>query len=284
MKFIFALCLLFPRLVFSQDQEIKVLTHNIVFGGLTGGVGAIINKKEGDNWRKNFVRGFWQGSIGGLLNYSAKKTIYYIDQNKQTGYALPARLLSSAGNSIIQNAAANGPFLKNWNFEYGFLRFDYYAGAEKKFRVRVLPESVIATAVALNKGRLDVNTTLLTGVMVLKSTELINTTRGSTDGINYGRAFIYIDDTLKYHLISHELIHEFQYREYLVFNAYLKKEVSKIKETRFKKILTKYIYPDIPYFGLFYLLEGNEPKPRYFKNYFEFEAERFATNKHVQVN
>lgn len=284
MKFLIVFWLLFPGAVFSQNQEIKVFTHNIIFGGLSSGVGAVINKPVKENWKKSFVRGMWQGSIGGLLNYSAKKIIYFIDKKNNLGYAVPARILSSAGNSIIQNAAVNGPFLKNWSLEYGFLRFDFSANSEKKFRIRILPESVIATAIAIPNGRFDINTSLLTGVMAFKSKELINTTHGSHDGVNYGRAFIYTNDTSKYHLVSHEVIHEYQYREFLVFNSYLKKEVAKIKESGFKKMLTKYIYPDVPYFSFFYMLEGVESGPRYFRNYYEFEAERFATNKYVHLD
>lgn len=282
-KFLIVLLLLFPAATYSQNQEIKVLSYNVAFGGLTSGVGAIINRKEQENWKKSFVRGFWQGSIGGFLNYSAKKSIYLINEKQSIQYAVPSKILSSAGNSIVQNAALNEPFLKNWNFDYSFFRFDFSLGAERNFKVRMLPLSFIATAIALPQGKLDIKTTLFTGVMAFKSKDLISTVNGPHDGINYGRAFIYVDDSIGYHIIAHELIHEYQYREHLVFNSYLKKEVSKIKETRFEKILTAYIYPDIPYFIGFYMLESVEPGRRYYRNYYEFEAERSASNKYVPV-
>lgn len=284
MKNILVVLLFFPGIIFSQHQERKVFVYNIGFGALTSGLGAVINKKKTENWKKSFVRGLWQGSIGGVLNYSAKKSAYLITKNNSVGYAIPARIISSAGNSIIQNAAINAPFLKNWSFEYGLFRFDYTANADKKFKVRMLPTSILATAISLPKGRLDWNTTLCTGVMVFQSKDMISTLRGSHDGINYGRAFIYMDDSLKNHIITHEFIHEFQYREYLVFNAFLKPQVEKINAPGLKNIFTKYIYPDIPYFGLGYMLEGVQQNPRFFRNYFEFEAEHFATNKFVSVN
>jgi hypothetical protein len=284
MKRFFVLLLFFPLLISAQSQEQKVLGYNVGFGALTSGLGAVINKKKAENWKKSFLRGFWQGSIGGLINYSAKKTIYYVDEKDNLAYALLARLISSAGNSIIQNAAFNEPFLTNWNLEYGFLRFDYSVNSVKKFKVRILPASVIGTALALPKGRLDIGATLLSGMMVFHSKELINTLNNKHDGINYGSAMVYYGDTLRYHIISHEIIHEYQYREYLVFNSYLKKEMPKIKESGLKRWITKYIYPDLPYFGLFYTLMGVESGPRYFKNYFEFEAERFATNRYVRTN
>lgn len=285
MKAFIVLALLFPGIIFSQNQEVKLVSHNIIFGGLTAAVGAVINKKKDENWKRSCIRGFWQGSIGGLVQYSAKKTIHLVDKNNNLAYALPARLLSAAANSIVQNAAYNGAFLKNWNFEYGFLRFDFAAEDEKKFRIRLLPVSLIASAIAAPKAdRLDVQATLLTGMMTFASKVVINDRNGIHDGVNYGRAFIYVDNEWKYHIISHEIIHEYQYREYLVINACFKKEVAKIKDNHFKKFLTKYIYPDIPYFGLFYMLEGVERGPHYFRNYFEFEAERFATNRYVPIN
>lgn len=283
-RILICVMLLLPGAIFSQHQELKVLGHNVIFGGLTSGVGAVINRKSNCNWRKTFVRSFWQGSIGGLLNYSAKKTIYLIDKNNSLAYAFPARMLSSAGNSIIQNAAFNEPFLQNWHFDYGFLRVDFSTRSERKFRARILPTSIITSVMALPKGKLDLNSTLLIGVMTFRSRGLIQTMNGQHDGVNYGRAFIYLDDTLKYHIMSHEIIHEYQYREFLVFNSYLEKPVSKLKTTGLKKMLSKYVYPDLPYFGLFYMLETVEPDPRFFRNYYEFEAERFATNKHVPVN
>jgi hypothetical protein len=276
--------LVFPATAFSQ-QEIKLLSHNIIFGGLTSGVGAVINKKGDENWKKSFVRGCWQGSIGGLLNYSSKKTIYFIDKKHSLGYAIPARLIHSAGNSIIQNAAFNEPFLKNWNLEYGFLRFDFSLHSGKSFKARVLPGSLASTVMALPQGKFDSKTTLLTGVMTFSSDILIDDIHGTKDGMNYGRGIVYYSNSPRYlHIISHEIIHEYQVREFLVFNSYFKKEAAKLKNTQLKKFFTKYIYPDVPYFGLFYALEQTEPGPRFFRNYYEFEAEHFATNKYVPLH
>lgn len=273
--------MLFPAICFSQQQERKLLLYNTTFGGISSAIGAVINKKN-ENWKNCFVRGFWQGSIGGLINYSSKKTIYLVNKHNSFEYALPARLLNAAGNSIIYNAAANEPFLQNWNLEYGIFRFDLSLKSQNKFKARILPESIFASAVSLSKGKFDIETTMLTGVMTFKTNKLISTAR-RTDAINYGRAIIYLDSAKKYKLVAHEIIHEFQYREYLAFNSFLRPVVSKTKNTGIKKVFEKYIYPDVPYFGLFYMLEGMHLKPQA-KNFFEFEAERLATNKFVKTD
>jgi hypothetical protein len=72
-------------------------------------------------------------------------------------------------------------------------------------------------------------------------------------------------------------------REFLVLNPYFKKTAATLKDNFFKKAFTKYVYPDIPYFGLFYALEQTETG-HIFRNYYEFEAERFATNRYVVVH
>jgi hypothetical protein len=206
-----------------------------------------------------------------------------VASNKNTSYAIPSRLLSAAGNSIIQNAAVNEPFLQNWSLDYGFFRFDYNPKSEKKIKVRLVPLSIISTAMSFPNNKLDLTTTLCSGIMTFKSNDSIKTVHGKHDGINYGRGFVYYDDSLKYHIISHETIHEYQYREYQVINSFLKPSVAKIKDKGAKKWASKYIYPDIPYFGLFYMIEGVYPGWEYFRNYFELEAERSASNKYVPV-
>jgi hypothetical protein len=56
-----------------KHQEATLLVYNVVFGGLTGGIGSILNKPKTSSWHRAFVRGFWQGSLGGTLNYTSKK-------------------------------------------------------------------------------------------------------------------------------------------------------------------------------------------------------------------
>jgi hypothetical protein len=284
MKKLLLALLLVPGMLLAQNQEGKVLMYNIGFGGLTSGIGAVINKKKTENWKKSFARGFWQGSIGGTLNYSAKKSTYLIYKNNNAGFALPARIISAAGNSIIQNAALNEPFLKNWSFDYGLFRMDYTPNKDKKFQVRLLPEAVVASLLLVPKGKIDIGATLSTGVMIFKSTGRISTIHGNKNGLNYGRAFIYVPDSVRNHVIAHEIIHEFQYREYMVFNAYLKPQADKMKLMGLKKVFTRYLYPDIPYFGLFYMLEGVQEYPRFYRNFFEFEAERMSRHSYVNFN
>src|SRR5688500_7808184 len=67
---LFSFLLSHPEVINAQHQERQIIIYNVAFGALTGGIGAAINKPTTVNWRKAFVRGCWQGSIGGVLTYS----------------------------------------------------------------------------------------------------------------------------------------------------------------------------------------------------------------------
>lgn len=271
-----------PILGFAQGQNEKLFIYNVGFGAVSSGVGAVINKKPGEDWKKLLVRGLWQGSIGGAVNYASKKSVYLVVKHENLVYALPARVLNCAGNSIIQNAAKNQPFLQNWSLEYAFLRLDISFAQQTTARVRLLPESILTSAIAWKGNSFDVKTTLSTGLMAFKAKEWLNQpTR--TDGINYGRTLVYFDHSTRYHVIAHELVHEFQYREWQVANAFFRPMVDKWKRPGLKKIFTKYLYPDIPYFALAYMTVGIYPHDQQFYNPFEFEAERFASNQYVKI-
>lgn len=273
--------LLMTTLCFGQHQERKVLLYNIGFGALTSGIGAAINKPKGKNWKPYFVRGLWQGSIGGALHYTGKKTLYLVNREEALGYAWPAKLLHHAGSSIIENAALNEPFLNNWNLDFGPLRFDFSLKGEKPFRARLLPYTAVSYIQGISHGRFDLSTTLLTGNLAYRSKYWLPK---GVWGQSYGRAFGYLDNEGKYSTIAHELVHQFQYSEHQVFNTWLKPLESKLAGRKIKTLFDKYMYLDIPYFGAIYILEGNPFKGNPYRNFYEFEAERFSTNTYVPVN
>lgn len=61
-----------------KNQEATILFYNVAFGAITSGVGSCINKPKGTKMHKAFIRGFWQGSIGGLTRIlSYRQTILF---------------------------------------------------------------------------------------------------------------------------------------------------------------------------------------------------------------
>jgi hypothetical protein len=272
-------CLLFCTTCLAQQQEQKVLLYNIGFGGLSAGLGSIFNTPKGQNWKKSFIKGFWQGCIGGSLHYTGKKTVYLINKNQNLAAAWPAKLQHAAGSSIIENAALRKPFLKNWNFDLGPVRLDYAIDGGK-LRARFLTVSIYACIAGFSHGQLDSKASVFTGTFVFENSNLIS---AHYAGISYGRAISYYNDFDKYHTIAHELIHVYQFSEYLNFNTWIYPLTNHVKSEKIKHVFENYIYMDVPYFVLFYALEGRHSDYYYYRNFYEFEAERFSTNAFVPV-
>jgi hypothetical protein len=286
MKVITLLLLFFHLNVFAQHQERTVFVYNVAFGGVTSGIGAIINRPQEVNWKKAFLKGLWQGSIGGLLNYTGKKTLYLVNKNQEDIYAWPAKLLHAAGSSIMENAAMNAPFLQNWSIDYGLLRFDFSLGTQRKFKVRFLPDAVVATILASKYGKFDLATSLGTGEIIFKGDKDLNLPNAPiASGVTFGRAIVYVDKPQSYYtkdrIIAHEIVHRYQYNEYQIFNTWLNPVAKKIKSKSLQTIFSKYVYLDIPYFFVPYYIIGRHAAPHYNFNFYEFEAERFATNAYV---
>ncbi|MEO8111786.1 MAG: hypothetical protein ABI594_17195 [Ginsengibacter sp.] len=286
MKVVTLLLLLVHLHASAQHQERTVFVYNIALGGITSGIGAVINKPKQVNWKKAFLKGFWQGDIGGLLNYAGKKTLYLVNRQQKDIYAWPAKLLHAAGSSIIENASLQEPFLQNWNIDFGLLRFDFSFRMQRKFKVRLLPEAIVATIIASDHGRFDFGSSLRTGEMVFKTRDILNLPNTPfAAGVTFGRAIIYVDTPqsvyTKDRILAHELVHRFQYNEYQVFNSWLQPVVKKIRSKALQTIFSKYVYADIPYFFLPYYIDGRYAYPHHYRNFFEFEADRFATNSYV---
>lgn len=272
--------------VFAQHQERTVFVYNATFGGITSGVGAIINRPKAISWKKAFFKGFWQGSIGGLLNYSGKKTLYLVNEKGNDIYSWPAKILHASGTSIMENAALCQPFLQNWHIDYGLVRFDFSLGVNHKFKVRILPEAVVATILADIYGKFDLSSSLRTGEIIFKANKILHLPNSTlANGVTFGRTIVYVDTTYshytKYRILSHELVHRYQYDEYQIFNSWIKPSPKKIESKPSQNIFSNYIYPDFPYFILPYYLNGLPTSFHPFRNFYEFEAERFSTNAHV---
>ena len=285
MKKIFFIILIYPLTAFTQNQQRTLLFYNVGLGGITSGIGSIINKPKNTKWKKNFVKGFWQGTIGGFLNYESKKTLYLINSKNEYLYAWPAKILHAAALSIIENAALNEPFLENWNIDFGPVRFDFSINKNKSFKARLLPIAITSALSAGKAGKFDISKTLKTGNLIFvdhKNALVIY--YGKKDvGYSFGRAIAVGSEWNESHwVMAHEIIHQFQFGDFQVFNTWLKPLEIKLKSKSLKTIFSKYVYLDIPYIWPLYESQGRYNYPHHYKNFFEFEAQRFSTNKYVQ--
>jgi hypothetical protein len=169
------------------------------------------------------------------------------------------------------------------------VRVDFSTNGTKKAKLRLLPNGIYAIYWGIKYGSFDLKTTIYTGNVAFKSyNPNINIGGTPTIGHSFDRAFIYtvnqlnntnIDNTNR--IIAHEIVHLFQYREYQLLNTWVKPLEKKVTSKFLNAIFSKYIYADIPYFWGAYRLAGSTQEPHYYRNYFEFEAERMATNRQI---
>jgi len=287
MKAIIILCLSIPLCVSAQKQQRTLFIYNGAFGGVTAGIGSVINKPCHANWKTTFIKGFWQGAIGGILNYSGKKLLYPVNKQQNSLYAWPAKILHAAGYSIVENAALNEPFLQNWHMDYGLFRIDLSFNKKKSFKVRLLPEAVVATVIAGQYGKFDLSSSLMTGEIIFKSRRVLDLPNTQpAEGATFGRVVVYVENDQSYYgkdrILSHELVHRYQYNEYQVFNTWLKPVGDKIKSKQLQTIFSRYVYFDAPYAFIPYYIIGQYRDAHFYQNFYEFEAERFSTNEDVQ--
>lgn len=289
MKTLIAVCLF--TLSFSEtkalNQPQQLFVYNIGFNAITGGIGAIINKKSREKVGKTFLNGLIKGSAGGLLIYSAKKMETLVYNKNNTWYGLPANLIHSAGTSIVENAALNRPANFRYNFTFGPLRLQLFLRDSIRLNARIMPYSTFAVIQGIHYGRsLDLKRTLSTGEIVFSHpTKTVFTEDGQYyNGYSLGGSVVLSKDVFKINngVMAHEQIHQFQYREYMNLNTWLNPMYQEIKGRKLPKFLSKYIYADIPWFNLFYVSEGYHSYDSYYKNFYEFEAQRLSVNMDLQ--
>ncbi len=308
----------------KDRQEATMFVYNCGLGGITAGVGAVINKRKQEHTMSTFWRGFKYGALGGLLNYGSKRMDYLITKytdypfkcpNNNTSndaallWAWPSKIIHSVGTSIIENAAANKPdVFQDYNMPIGFINLSVSVKNKIVVRPQLMPFafgaflSVLFNITTINnspclneKNIFKLKESLLLGTPYFsRKSEAINSNvdynkYAKFGGINPYNTII-IDshyDSSNYagHMKAHELIHSLQQEEYLVFNQYLNKSYNKLINRNHKatKLMEKYIYFDVPYFGLFYSLMPFKPnKEDYFETFYEVEAEHFATNRYIR--
>ncbi len=147
----------------QHKNDLEAGLFNVGFGGLVGGIGAIINKKSNEKLGKVFLKGFSQGALGGYLLFESKRLIGKFGKTGNYKYVWPSKIINSAGVSIIENAAANRNFAERWHLNIGFNRLELYTQNTFKLKYRIMPFALNYVIYGFTQGNLDVNTSLKTG-------------------------------------------------------------------------------------------------------------------------
>ena len=192
-----------------------------------------------------------------------------IESRRSWEYSWYAKIINSAGTSIIENAASNRNFYDLWHINIGFNRFEIDTRNEFRLNYKLMPVSFILTAYSAINYKFEPKTTLKTGEFVFLSC--------NTDffGLALGNVIIMKEINInEFETFSHELIHAYQYYDYNIFNSYFIKPLNKLnfKSVTFKN-LSKYLYYDFQGAVLrpLYLLE-NQNRNCFYDNFFENEA------------
>lgn len=249
--------------------------YNIGFGGVVGGVGAIINKKPNEKTVKVFLKGLYQGALGGYLIFESKRLVGKFGKSGNYAFIWPSKIINSAGTSIMENAASNISFWERWHINLGFNRFELNTKNKFKISYRIMPFAFVSTIYGFMKGKIDINKSLKMGTFVFFTNKISSE---NPEGIAFANSILLLNRknrTLsKKHILSHELLHTYQYESFSGLNAFLNKPIQnfKAKNKWFKKY-HKIFYTDFNYItgGVNYLIYKN-----YESNFFEKEA-RFYT-------
>ena len=274
---IFTIIFLISNKSISQENKAEMAIYNIGLGSLVGGIGAIINKKPDEKTGKVFLKGLWQGGLGGYFVYESKNFLLNIPKHNKLEYSWGAKFINSIGTSIIENASLNTNFWDKWHMNIGFNRFEIYTTNKIKFKYKIMPVSLLLTGVFAKGNKFELSHSLKTG-------ELIFSVPGEFEhrGATWGKLILLEKNRLDdFGLITHEIVHSYQYEDFNFVNTILYKPTNLLlNKSKFGKKLNEIFYFDLqaPLFGGLYLLE-NLNQNCYYDNFFENEAGFFSNTR-----
>lgn len=143
------------------------------------------------------------------------RTLY---NNDTYAFVYPSKVLNSAGNSIIENAARNDNFWVRWHINFGFNRLDIYTQDQLKFQYSIIIFPLYGTLLNASKGRkLNLKKSLQLATIVFDDPNLDALGRAGANIITLKSSVIAVSKRTE----AHELIHTYQYEQLSGINFYL---------------------------------------------------------------
>ncbi len=260
----------------AQNNNTQASLYNIGLGGFMGSVGAALNKKPNEKLGKVILKGFWQGSLGGVFVYGSKQMVYSFHKNDELDKLWLSKIVNSAGISMIENAAKNINFYDKWHIHIGFNRFEIETKEKLKFNYKVMPVALGGTIASLGQGKFNLKYTLQTGTPIFITKKRENT-------ITLVNSIVIEKHREIPRSLAHEFLHALQYDDYMAINVFFDKKRTKwTSNSKLIKNYSKWVYTDIPgavTLRSLYLLE-NITQKCYYDNYFEGEANFYSNKRH----
>lgn len=276
---------LFSFQTYSQSfkkQNDGVLAYNLGINCLIGGIGGAINKKKGEKWSHAFLKNFVKGGLGGLVKYSAKYQTYYLRNQTQVLYSTLNRATFFLGHSITMNASLNERTFENLYFNYLGINMNYkpYVERGERFSGKLSSGTLISSVLfAVDGHQFNFNKTLEYGQFYFElDPETTIDGLGTVNGLAGYNSFAirhYQTNQPAQSSVPHELVHTYQNYDFFALGSFYKKQQDALLDkSKLYRLTSKYI--DYDYQFLFHsALYAAQPKPRYYKNWFEFEAQHF---------
>ena len=283
----FGILLMIQHNGLAQDynkQRNELFAYNIVANGLISGVSSVFNKQPNEKMWGVFIRNFGKGCLGGLVKYSAKYQTFYFRQLSNLYFAPVNRAFFFLGHSMVMNASMNERLLSNYHCHFYGLNFNYRAQAAKGNRLSAklsISTLLSVASLTLRGDRIDVFKTLEYGQFYLDLTS--NTTqniggRALFNAISIGKGQ---NGSPFQSVVPHEIIHTYQTYDYFALSSFYKKKEDKFL-SKYKVYNTIHRFIDFDYEPLFFsALYLVQPTPKYYRNFFEFEAQHFSTRAYI---
>lgn len=209
--------------------------------------------------------------------FSSKKLVGEIAIQEELAYNWPAKIVNSAGVSIIENASSNRDFWEQWNLNIGFNRIEFHTKDKFRVKYKVMPLSlgvVVGTAIG---SRFDIERSLRTGEFIFTANDF---RLPNARAIAIGNVIRVRNSQLnEFELLSHELIHVLQYYDFNIVNSYTNPWRRNLKESSgVYRFLDSFVYWDlngVAFAGIYGIEEiGRDCR---FDNFLEREAEFYSS-------
>lgn len=271
-----------------QGQRNQIFAYNILSNGLMGGIGGVVNKKKGEKALPVFIKNFGKGCLGGLIKYSAKSQTYYLKNLNFTFLAPANRAFYFLGHSVVMNASKNQRTLENYYCNFFGIDFNYKPYAERgdKLNARLSLGTAISVAqFALIGHKLNFYNTLEYGQFYFDMDSSYTRKGKVYDGFATYNTFAIRQlgrGQTAIRSVPHEIVHTFQNYDFFALSSIYGKPLNSfLNKSKTYKSLSKYINFD--YQPIFYrALYIAQPKPMYYRNNFEFEAEHFSDRRFIE--
>ena len=268
----------------AQSKNSEAALYNIGFGGVSGAIGALINKKEGEKTGKVLLKGLWQGALGGYVTFESKRILSLNLNNDDWKIYWASNILNSAGNSIKENASNNTDFWDQWNFHIGFNRLEFHTKNGFNVKYKLMPITAGYTIDAFFRYKFDLSNSLKYSHLIFQNNNMNPYYLGQASN-----SFIITNnEKISKHiytynqLVTHEIIHLYQRTDFLLLNSYYNNYMEKLyigKPIACK--YSKYIYTDFHLIinAVLYEYEFNNSE-QYYDNFFESEAGYYSNTKY----